>query len=77
MGLYAHVLGVKQPPVAFDPACNLMGPCKSSRTGQILGRIRFLILKNERNYRLDFIEDYNRTMAKPFKWTYQGKPLMA
>jgi len=51
MGLYAHVLGVKQPPVAFDPACNLMGPCKSSRTGQILGRIRFLILKNERNYR--------------------------
>jgi hypothetical protein len=26
---------------------------------------------------LDFIEYYNRTMAKPFKWTYQGKPLMA
>ncbi len=20
---------------------------------------------------------YNRTMAKPFKWTYQGKPLVA
>jgi len=26
---------------------------------------------------LDFIQYYNRTMAKPFKWTYQGKPLMA
>jgi hypothetical protein len=26
---------------------------------------------------LHFINYYNRTMAKPFKWTYQGKPLMA
>jgi len=25
----------------------------------------------------DFIDYYNRTMAKPFKWTYQGKPLLA
>lgn len=25
---------------------------------------------------LSFIEYYNRTMAKPFKWTYQGKPLV-
>jgi len=25
---------------------------------------------------LDFIAYYNRTMAKPFRWTYQGKPLM-
>jgi hypothetical protein len=24
---------------------------------------------------LAFIASYNRTMAKPFKWTYQGKPL--
>jgi hypothetical protein len=24
-----------------------------------------------------FIEYYNRTMAKPFKWTYEGKPLVA
>ena len=24
----------------------------------------------------DFIEYYNSTMAKPFKWTYEGKPLM-
>jgi putative transposase len=26
---------------------------------------------------LDFIAYYNRTMAKPFKWTYKGKPLSA
>jgi hypothetical protein len=26
---------------------------------------------------LAFIEDYNRTMAKPFKWTCQGKALPA
>ena len=26
---------------------------------------------------LAFIEYYNRTMAKPFKWTYQGKALVA
>lgn len=25
----------------------------------------------------EFIAYYNRTMAKPFKWTYQGKPLAA
>jgi putative transposase len=24
---------------------------------------------------LDFIDYFNRTMAKPFKWTYKGKPL--
>lgn len=26
---------------------------------------------------LDFIAYYNRTMAKPFRWTYQGKALVA
>lgn len=26
---------------------------------------------------LDFIEYFNRTMAKPFKWTYKGKPLIS
>ncbi len=26
---------------------------------------------------LNFINYYNRTMAKPFMWTYQGKPLVA
>jgi len=26
---------------------------------------------------LAFIAYYNRTMARPFKWTYQGKALVA
>ena len=26
---------------------------------------------------LTFIDYYNATMAKPFKWTYQGKALVA
>lgn len=26
---------------------------------------------------LAFVEYYNRTMAKPFKWTYKGKALAA
>jgi hypothetical protein len=26
---------------------------------------------------LAFIAYFNQTMAKPFKWTYQGKPLCA
>ena len=26
---------------------------------------------------LAFVEYYNQTMAKPFKWTYKGKPLAA
>ncbi len=26
---------------------------------------------------LAFVDDFNRTMAKPFQWTYQGKALMA
>jgi hypothetical protein len=26
---------------------------------------------------LAFIAYYNRTMSRPFRWTYQGKPLVA
>jgi hypothetical protein len=26
---------------------------------------------------LAFVEYFNRTMVKPFKWTYKGKPLTA
>ncbi|MCP4419337.1 MAG: IS630 family transposase, partial [Chloroflexi bacterium] len=24
-----------------------------------------------------FIDYFNRTLAKPFKWTYKGRPLVA
>jgi hypothetical protein len=30
-----------------------------------------------RNQVLAFIDYFNRTMAKPFKWTYEAKPMRA
>ncbi len=44
---------------------------------KLLKRGSFSSLDELKTKVLDFIEDYNRTMAKPFKWTCQGKPLMA
>ena len=36
------------------------------------------VSKNDLKQRiLDFVEYFNLTMAKPFKWTYKGKPLAA
>ena len=34
---------------------------------------KFTSIDNLKRKVLAFIEYYNRTMAKPFKWTYQGK----
>jgi len=34
-------------------------------------------LEDLRQRILDFIDYFNRTMAKPFKWTYTGHPLTA
>ena len=44
---------------------------------KLLKRGSFTSVEDLRTRVLAFIEYYNRTMAKPFKWTYQGKPLMA
>jgi hypothetical protein len=44
---------------------------------KILKRGSFLSLEDVQTKVLAFIEYYNRTMAKPFKWTYQGKALLA
>jgi len=43
---------------------------------KLLKRGSFTSVADLRTKVLAFIEYYNRTMAKPFKWTYQGKPLM-
>jgi putative transposase len=49
----------------FDvPVCS---GCVSRRTGRAALRAQVL----------DFIAYFNRTLAKPFKWTYLGKPLHA
>ena len=44
---------------------------------KLLRRGNFSSTDDLRNKVLDFIAYFNRTMAKPFKWTYLGKPLHA
>jgi DDE superfamily endonuclease len=44
---------------------------------KLLKRGSFVSVEDLTTKILGFIAYYNRTMAKPFKWTYQGKPLMA
>src|SRR5215207_6373900 len=42
---------------------------------KLLRRGNFTSTDDLRNKVLAFIAYFNRTMAKPFKWTFQGKPL--
>lgn len=42
---------------------------------KLLRRASFTSVADLETKVLAFIEYFNRTMAKPFKWTYQGKPL--
>ncbi|HXV97361.1 MAG TPA: IS630 family transposase, partial [Anaerolineae bacterium] len=44
---------------------------------KLLKRGNFTSLEALKAKVLAFIEYYNRTMAKPFKWTYKGKALAA
>ena len=44
---------------------------------KLLRRGNFLSVADLQAKVLAFIAYYNRTMAKPFKWTYQAKPLVA
>ena len=44
---------------------------------KLLRRASFSSLADLKAKVLAFIDYYNATMAKPFKWTYQGKPLLA
>ena len=46
-------------------------------TRKLLKRGNFTSLDDLKAKVLAFIEYYNRTMAKPFKWTYKGKALAA
>jgi transposase len=42
---------------------------------RLLRRASFSSVVELRERILDFIDYFNRTMAKPFKWTYAGRPL--
>jgi transposase len=44
---------------------------------KLLRRGSFSSLEELKAKVLTFIDYYNATMAKPFRWTYQGKPLVA
>jgi transposase len=44
---------------------------------KVLRRGNFLSLADLEKKITDFIDFFNNTMAKPFRWTYQGKPLAA
>jgi len=44
---------------------------------KVIKRGNFTSIKELKRKILAFIEYYNRTMAHPFKWTYQGKALAA
>ncbi len=44
---------------------------------KLLQRGSFTSVDDRKAKVLAFIDYYNRTMAKPFTWTYQGKPLVA
>jgi len=43
----------------------------------LLKRSSFVSVENLKANVLAFVKYFNRTMAKPFKWTYQGKALTA
>ncbi len=42
---------------------------------RLLKRGSFTSVEDLRERILEFIDYFNRTMAKPFKWTYKGRPL--
>jgi transposase len=44
---------------------------------KVMRRGNFLSTEDLRQKIEAFIADFNRTMAKPFRWTYPGKPLAA
>jgi transposase len=44
---------------------------------KLLKRASFCSVDELRQRILKFIDYFNRTMAKPFKWTYAGRPLAA
>jgi transposase len=42
---------------------------------KVIRRGNFISLADLKQKILAFVDYFNRTMAKPFKWTYEGKPL--
>ncbi len=47
----------------------------STLVRRLLKRASFTSVENLKQRILDFIDYFNQTMAKPFQWTYAGRPL--
>jgi transposase len=43
---------------------------------RVIKRGNFTSVDDLKQKVLDFIAYFNRTMAKPFQWTYRGRPLV-
>jgi len=61
----------------MPPPMNQIEIWLSILTRKLLRRGTFTSLEDLKAQVLAFITYYNRTMAKPFKWTYRGKPCAA
>ena len=44
---------------------------------RLLKRASFVSTEELREQLIAFIEYFNNTLAKPFRWTYRGRPLRA
>ena len=44
---------------------------------KVIRRGSFTSVKDLRDKLVDFIAYFNRVFARPFRWTYTGRPLMA
>ena len=70
----AHPLAPDFIPLAPNVAVLIPG---STSVRLLLKRASFASVEQLKERVLSFIEYFNRTMAKPFKWTYTGKALVA
>jgi len=56
---------------------NVYGSEFSILVRRLLKRASFSSVTELKQRILDFIDYFNRVFAKPFKWTYTGRPLVA
>ena len=51
------------------------GPAYPPAKAAVVNRASFVSVKHLSDRIRAFIKYFNKTMAKPFKWTYRGRPL--
>ncbi len=59
----------------YSPEMRPLDTPTSSFVRRVLKRGNFPSLQALRQRLLDFIDYFNRTMAKPYRWTFTGQPL--